>query len=66
MDFKLLVRRMELHRYRWILKSLVLLLKLWKALDQAKAGREHILGEMNKAIKTSRKEFSKHTQKWKK
>ena len=26
-------------------------------------GREHILGEMNKAIKTSRKEFSKHTPK---
>ena len=34
-----------------------------KALDQAKAGREHILSEMNKAIKTSRKEFSKHTPK---
>ena len=34
-----------------------------KALDQAKAGREHILGEMNKAIKTSRKEFTKHITK---
>ena len=34
-----------------------------KALDQAKEGREHILDEMNKAIKTSRKEFSKHTLK---
>jgi len=34
-----------------------------KALDQAKGGREHILGEMNKALKTSRKEFSKHTPK---
>ncbi len=34
-----------------------------KALEQAKSGREHILGEMNKAIKTSRKEFSKHTPK---
>ena len=34
-----------------------------KALDQAKEGRDHILGEMNKAIKTSRKEFSKHTPK---
>jgi polyribonucleotide nucleotidyltransferase len=34
-----------------------------KALDQAKSGREHILSEMNKAIKTSRKEFSKHTPK---
>ena len=34
-----------------------------KALDQAKDGREHILGEMNKALKTSRKEFSKHTPK---
>ena len=34
-----------------------------KALDQAKAGREHILEEMNKAIKASRKEFSKHTPK---
>ena len=34
-----------------------------KALDQAKDGRKHILGEMNKAIKTSRKEFSKHTPK---
>ena len=28
-----------------------------KALDQAKDGREHILVEMNKAIKTSRKSF---------
>ena len=28
-----------------------------KALDQAKGGREHILAEMNKAIKTSRKSF---------
>ena len=36
-----------------------------KALDQAKGGREHILAEMNKAIKTSRKEFSKHTPKMK-
>ena len=34
-----------------------------QALNQAKAGREHILNEMNKAIKTSRKEFSKHTPK---
>ena len=34
-----------------------------KALDQAKGGREQILKEMNKAIKTARKEFSKHTQK---
>ena len=34
-----------------------------KALDQAKAGREHILEEMNKALKTSRTEFSKHTPK---
>ena len=34
-----------------------------KALDQAKDGREHILGEMNKALKDSRKEFSKHTPK---
>ena len=34
-----------------------------QALNQAKAGREHILGEMNKAIKSSRKEFSKHTPK---
>tara|TARA_B100000886_G_scaffold337039_1_gene296974 strand:- start:1182 stop:3254 length:2073 start_codon:yes stop_codon:yes gene_type:complete len=34
-----------------------------KALAQAKLGREHILNEMNKAIKTSRKEFSKHTPK---
>ena len=34
-----------------------------KALEQAKGGREHILKEMNKAIKTSRKEFSKHTPK---
>ena len=34
-----------------------------KALDQAKDGRKHILGEMSKAIKTSRKEFSKHTPK---
>ena len=34
-----------------------------QALNQAKSGREHILNEMNKAIKTSRKEFSKHTPK---
>ena len=34
-----------------------------QALNQAKTGREHILSEMNKAIKTSRKEFSKHTPK---
>ena len=34
-----------------------------KALAQAKEGREYILTEMNKAIKTSRKEFSKHTPK---
>ena len=34
-----------------------------KALDQAKSGREKILLEMNKAIKSSRKEFSKHTPK---
>ncbi|OUW73850.1 MAG: polyribonucleotide nucleotidyltransferase [Pelagibacteraceae bacterium TMED216] len=34
-----------------------------KALDQAKTGRKHILEEMNKAIKSSRKELSKHTPK---
>ena len=34
-----------------------------KALDQAKSGREHILGEMDKALKVSRKEFSRHTPK---
>jgi len=34
-----------------------------QALEQAKGGREHILGEMNKSIKDSRKEFSKHTPK---
>jgi len=34
-----------------------------KALDQAKGGREHILGEMDKALKVSRTEFSKHTPK---
>jgi len=34
-----------------------------KALDQAKSGREHILGEMDKALKISRTEFSKHTPK---
>jgi polyribonucleotide nucleotidyltransferase len=34
-----------------------------KALDQAKGGREHILEEMDKALKVSRKEFSKHTPK---
>jgi polyribonucleotide nucleotidyltransferase len=34
-----------------------------KALDQAKGGREHILKEMDKALKTSRTEFSKHTPK---
>jgi len=34
-----------------------------KALNQAKGGREHILGEMDKALKVSRTEFSKHTPK---
>ena len=34
-----------------------------QALAQAKGGREHILVEMNKALKDSRKEFSKHTPK---
>ena len=34
-----------------------------KALGQAKGGREHILEEMDKALKVSRKEFSKHTPK---
>ena len=36
-----------------------------QALAQAKTGREHILEEMNKAIKTSRKEFSNTHQNWK-
>ena len=34
-----------------------------QALSQAKAGRENILKEMNKSIKSSRKELSKHTPK---
>jgi len=34
-----------------------------QALKQAKEGRAHILQEMNKTIKTSRKEVSKHTPK---
>ena len=34
-----------------------------QALSQAKEGRDHILGEMNKAIKSSRKEVSKYTPK---
>ncbi len=34
-----------------------------QALDQAKEGRAHILDEMNKTIKSSRKEVSKHTPK---
>ena len=34
-----------------------------QALNQAKDGREHILAEMNKAIKSSRKEVSKYTPK---
>ena len=34
-----------------------------KALDQAKDGRVHILNEMNKTIKSSRKEVGKHTPK---
>ena len=34
-----------------------------KALDQAKEGRAYILNEMNKTIKSSRKEVSKHTPK---
>ena len=37
-----------------------------KALSQAKDGRVHILGEMNKALSTSRAEVGKHTQKMEK
>ncbi len=37
-----------------------------KALAQAKEGRVHILNEMNKTIKTSRKEVGKHTPKMEK
>jgi polyribonucleotide nucleotidyltransferase len=37
-----------------------------KALSQAKDGRIHILGEMNKALKVSRKDLSKHTPKMEK
>ena len=37
-----------------------------KALSQAKDGRIHILGEMNKALKISRKDLSKHTPKMEK
>ncbi len=37
--------------------------RIQEALEQAKGGREHILEEMNKALKNSRKEFSKHTPK---
>ena len=36
-----------------------------KALEQAKSGREHILGEMNKAIKSLEKSFLNIRQKWK-
>ena len=36
-----------------------------QALNQAKDGRIHILGEMNKAIKSSRKSFLNIRQKWK-
>ena len=36
-----------------------------QALNQAKAGREHILGEMNKAIKLLEKNFLNTHQKWK-
>ena len=37
-----------------------------EALSQAKDGRVHILGEMNKALSASRADVGKHTQKWKK
>ncbi len=37
-----------------------------QALSQAKDGRVHILGEMNKALSTSRDEVSKHTPKMEK
>ncbi len=37
-----------------------------QALDQAKNGRIHILGEMNKALDKSRKDMSKHTPKMEK
>ena len=33
-----------------------------KALDQAKGGRKHILDEMNKAIKTSRRIFKTYSK----
>ena len=37
-----------------------------QALKQAKDGRIHILGEMNKALSASRDEVGKHTPKWNK
>ena len=36
-----------------------------KALDQAKGGREHILGEMDKALKDQEKNFQNTHLKWK-
>jgi len=36
-----------------------------QALNQAKDGRIHILGEMNKALDKSRADLGKHTPKWK-
>ena len=43
---------MELHLFKWILKLTGITFEIMeKALDQAKGGREHILGEMNKALK---------------
>ena len=65
MDFKAVGTKDGITSLQMDIKITGITLKLWKRLDQAKSGREKILLEMNKAIKTSRKEFSKHQKKWK-
>ena len=62
MDFKVAGTKDGITSLQMDIKITGIMLEIMeKALDQAKGGREHILDEMNKAIKTSRKEFSKHT-----
>ena len=55
---------MELLHFKWILKFTGITFEIMEqALSQAKDGRIHILGEMNKALSASRADVGKHTPK---
>ena len=55
---------MELLHFKWISKITGITFEIMEqALKQAKDGRIHILGEMNKALSESRADVGQHTPK---